>query len=214
MTDTRSRLLAGALQTLRDKGIAGASARAIASAAGVNQALVFYHFGSVDELLTAACAHASRDRVELYADQFAGVGSLADLLELGVRIHKRERAEGNVLVLAQMLAGAQSETKLAPAASAALSLWIGQIQTVLHRVLSGSPLSEFLDVPGLAKAFAAAFVGLELYDGLDHAGADQALAAVARLGVLVDMIDDLGPAARGVLRAKLRRALGTKSTPG
>jgi AcrR family transcriptional regulator len=206
MADTRTRLLEGALETLRGKGIAGASARAIAAAAGVNQALVFYHFGSVDELLTEACAHGSRERIAVYAEQFDAVGSLSELFYLGVRIHKRERAEGNVIVLAQMLAGAQSEPKLAPATAAALNSWIGQIETVLRRVLDGSPLTEFLDLAGLARAFAAAFVGLELYDGLDHSGADQALAAVARLGVLVEVIDDLGPAARTVLRAKLRRS--------
>ena len=207
--DTRNRLLEGALATLRDKGIAGASARAIAAAAGVNQALVFYHFGSVDELLIEACAHGSRDRVALYAGQFDAVDTLSELFSLGVRIHKRERAEGNVIVLAQMLAGAQSEPKLAPAAAAALDLWVGQLEAVLHRVLVDSPLVEFLDFAGLARAFAAAFVGLELYDGLDHSGADQALAAVAQLGVLVDVIDDLGPAARRVLRAKLRRSTAT-----
>ena len=47
--DTRTRLLDGALETLRTRGIAGVSARTIAAAAGVNQALVFYHFGGVDE---------------------------------------------------------------------------------------------------------------------------------------------------------------------
>ncbi len=48
--DTRERLLAGTISALRDKGIAGISARSIAAAAGVNQALVFYHFGTVEEL--------------------------------------------------------------------------------------------------------------------------------------------------------------------
>lgn len=56
--ETREKLLEGALRTLVEQGIAKASARAIATTAGVNQALVFYHFGSVDELLAAAC----RDR--------------------------------------------------------------------------------------------------------------------------------------------------------
>lgn len=204
MTDTRARLVEGAFATLRDKGIAGASARAIAAAAGVNQALVFYHFGSVSELLTEACAHATRSRVALYQAQFAAVSSLPELLDLGVQIHKRERAEGNVLALAQMLAGAQSDPKLAPATATTLSMWVAQLEPVLDRVLADSPIREFLDVSGLARAFAAAFVGLELYDGVDHDGADQALASVARLGVLIEVIDDLGPAARALLRGKLR----------
>jgi len=206
MTDTRARLLDGALRTLRDRGIAGASARSIATAAGVNQALVFYHFGSVDQLLTEACAHAARERVQLYSEQFDAVTSLSELVELGVRIHKHEGAEGNILVLAQMLAGAQSEPKLAPSALAALTMWIERIEVVLERVLLRSPLREFVDVPGMARALSAAFLGLGLYDGIDHDGADRALASVTRLDVLIEVIDDLGPAAQALLRTRLRRA--------
>src|SRR5213078_627494 len=62
MTDTRQRLVDGAIETLRTHGLAGASARTIAATAGVNQALVFYHFGSVHELLEAACVAATEAR--------------------------------------------------------------------------------------------------------------------------------------------------------
>jgi AcrR family transcriptional regulator len=212
MPDTRTRLLEGALQTLRVKGIAGTSARAIATAAGVNQALIFYHFGSVDELLSAASVHGARARLAVYAPQLAAVPSLSALLQLGLTLHEQERAEGNVLVLAQLLAGAQSEPALAPATAAALNLWVAEIENVLVRVLATSPLADVLDVPGLARAISAAFVGFELYEGVDQVGANRAAAAIAQLGVLVEVIEDLGPAARRMLRAKLRRA-GRSSAP-
>lgn len=205
MPDTRSRLLDGALETLRAKGIAGASARSIAAAAGVNQALVFYHFGSVHELLATACAEASRERVASYAEQFDAVGSLAELLELGLRIHEREQAEGNLIVLAQLLAGAQSDPELAAPTMLALNRWIDVVEQVLHRVLASSPFLDVLDIPGLARAISAAFVGLELYDGVDRPGAEAALSAIAQLGALIDVVEDLGPASRRILRAKLRR---------
>lgn len=206
MTDTRTRLMDGALETLRVKGIAGVSARTIAATAGVNQALVFYHFGSVDELLAAACAHGAKLRVGAYTDRLAAVTSLSELLQVGLAVHAQERLEGNVIVLAQMLAGAQSEPKLAPATAAALQMWITEIETVLDRVLANSPLASVLDIPGLARSISAAFIGFELYDGVDPAGATHAMSAIAQLGVLIDLVDDLGPAARRLLRAKLRRA--------
>lgn len=42
--------------------------------------------------------------------------------------------------------------------------------------------------------------------GVDRTGANQAAAAIAQLGALVEVIEDLGPAARRVLRARLRKA--------
>ena len=45
---TKARIVAAAIETLKTDGFAGASARAIAKAGGFNQALVFYHFGSVN----------------------------------------------------------------------------------------------------------------------------------------------------------------------
>src|ERR1700753_396257 len=99
MADTKQRLLRGALAAVREHGIAGVSARVIAAAGGVNQALVFYHFGSVDELLAAACAAATGDRVEVWRTELAGVTSLRELLALGRRLHAAERKLGNVSVL-------------------------------------------------------------------------------------------------------------------
>lgn len=206
MTDTRTRLLDGALETLRTKGIAGVSARTIAAAAGVNQALVFYHFGSVDELLAAACTYGAGQRVASYAKRFAAVSSLSGLLQVGLELHEQEQAGGNVIVLAQMLAGAQSEPKLGPATLAGLNLWITEIENVLNRVLAESPLISVLDIAGLARSISAAFIGFELYDGVDRVGAAQAMTAIAQLGVLIDLIEDLGPAARRLVRAKLRRS--------
>ena len=211
MSDTRTRLLDGALETLGTKGIAGVSARTIAAAAGVNQALVFYHFGSVDELLAAACTYGAQQRLALHASRLDAVRSLSGLLAVGLELHQQERADGNVIVLAQMLAGAKSEPRLAPATGQALELWIGAIETVLRRVLAGSPLAEILDAGGLARSIASAFIGFELYEGVDPAGADQAMAAIAQLGVLVDAIEDLGPAGRRVVRTRLRRSAANES---
>ena len=120
MSGTREKLIDGAIATLRDKGIAGTSARTIATAAGVNQALIFYHFGSVDELIVVACRESTAGRVALYRAEFNEVTSFRQLLELGRELHKRERDAGNLAVLAQVLAGAQQDANLAAAAQDAL----------------------------------------------------------------------------------------------
>ena len=58
MSDTRAKLLSAAAEALRVDGVAGLSARSIATRAGVNQALIFYHFKTV-----AASARRGRTRI-------------------------------------------------------------------------------------------------------------------------------------------------------
>ncbi|MFC3575533.1 TetR/AcrR family transcriptional regulator [Streptomyces yaanensis] len=203
---TKEKLLKGALRTLTEQGIAKTSARTIAASAGVNQALVFYHFGSVDELLAAACRYGTEQRVARYRDRLDGIRSLGELLAFGREMHAEEKAAGHVAVLGQLLAGAQTHPRLAPATAAGLDLWIVEIERVLERVLASTPLGEFTDPAGLARAVSASFVGIELYEGVDPEGASAALGALERLGALVAALDDLGPVAQRAVRHALRRA--------
>jgi AcrR family transcriptional regulator len=205
--DTKQRLIDGALEAIRTHGIAGVSARTVAAAVGLNQALVFYHFGTVDELLSAACQSATEKRVAAYRDRLAGITSLRGLLDLGRVLHEEERRLGNVTVLAQLLAGAQTDERLVGPVAAALKLWTDEIEGALRRVLDGSVLCDLADPAGLAGAVSSAFIGLELYEGVDAPGATSALDALDRLAVLADVVEDLGPVARRALRARTRRAV-------
>ncbi|WP_330453060.1 MULTISPECIES: TetR/AcrR family transcriptional regulator [unclassified Streptomyces] len=204
--DTRTKLLTGALATLTEQGIAKTSARSIAATAGVNQALVFYHFGTVDDLLAAACRHGAEQRLATYRERLDGVRSLGELLAVARELNASERAGGHVAVLGQLLAGGQTQPRLAAATAAGLTLWTDEIERVLARVLADTPLSEFVDVGGLAKAASAAFVGLELYEGVDPDGAERALAALDQLAELAAALEGLGPVAQRAVRSRLRRS--------
>jgi AcrR family transcriptional regulator len=205
VSDTRQKLIDGAIQTIRTHGISGVSARTIATTAGVNQALVFYHFGSVHELLSAACRTHSKAAVESYQPYFDQVSTLKQLLAVGREPHAGQAEIGNVKVLAQMLAGSQNDPELAKATSAALTLWTDAVEQVLARVMADSHAKDLLDIGGLARAVSAGFVGLELFEGVDPAGAQQALDTLEQLAVLVEVVDDLGPVARRAFRAKVKR---------
>jgi AcrR family transcriptional regulator len=174
--ETKTKLLEGALRTLTEQGIAKTSARTIATAAGVNQALVFYHFGSVDELLAAACRYGAEQRVSRHRARLATVTSLSELLAFGREMHEEERDSGYVALLGQLLAGAQTHDSLGPATAAGLDLWIVEIEKVLARVLPATPFGEFADPAGLEQ-----------------------------LGVLVAALEDLGPVAQRAIRHHLRR---------
>ncbi|MDA0563414.1 TetR/AcrR family transcriptional regulator [Streptomonospora sp. S1-112] len=204
--ETRTRLLEGALRCLVESGLAKTSARGVAAAAGVNQALIFYHFGSVEELLAAACRHGARQRVESYRGELEAAATLGELLEVGRRVHARERAAGTVGALAQLLAAAQANPRLAQASAAGLELWAEELEAVLERVLAPTPVAGLVDVGGLARALAAGFVGLELYEGADAEGAERALGALEQLGAMAEALNELGPVAQRAVRSRLRRA--------
>lgn len=204
MNPTKAKLMSAVTDLLKEDGIAGVSARAVADRAGVNQALVFYHFGTVMDLVDQACRAATDEAAASYRDELAEVTSLSELLALGRVLHERERAAGNITVMSQLLAGAQRDKTLAETGRYAMGRWNEEIEAAVARALEGSPVESVVDAPGLSRAISSAFVGLLMYDEVDRPGADSAFAALEQLGSLVEVIEDLGPAARLVLRSRLK----------
>ena len=205
---TRDKLLAAAAEALARDGLSGVSARAIASRAGVNQALVFYHFGSVSDLLEAAVRRSVDLAVASYRDRFADVGSLGELLALGRDLHRMERRRGNVAQMAQVMSGAQRDPILAKAGRYAMQRWTSEIEAVLARLLPGSVVEGLVDPRGLARAVAGGSIGLELYAGVDRAGAESALDTLDAMGAVLAALDDLGPMATRAVRGRVRRVIG------
>lgn len=205
MEDTQSKLIAGALETIRTVGIAGTSARAVAAAAGVNQALVFYHFGTVSGLIEAASNSAVDDAIARYRRRLATARKIEDLLAIGAELREQEHERGNGAVMAQVLAGAGRDPVLARAGRYAVTAWTDQIATVLRRLLAPSTLSGLFDPDELAPLVAAAFVGLELVAQVDPARTDKAYAGLTSVGSLAGSVLTAGPVAQRALRAILRR---------
>lgn len=202
---TKEKLLQAVTDLLREDGIAAVSARAIADRAGVNQALVFYHFGTVTDLVDQACRARTDAAASAYDAELAEVTTLTDLLELGRGLHERERKAGNVAIMAQLLAGGQRDEKLAETSRYAMSRWTEAIEPVVERAIGGSVVADLIDPGGLARAVSAGFVGLILYDGVDEVGAGSAFVALEQLGALIEAANRLGPVAGPLLRSRVKR---------
>lgn len=210
---TKQRLRDAAIATVRERGIAGVSARTVAAEAGVNQAVIYYHFGSLHGLLTDASTHATEARVAGYRERLAAVSTVDGLVDVARALHAEERELGNVQVLAQMLAGAQTDEHLAPGTAAALQLWIDEVEATLHRLLDDTVLAPLVDVPALARALSASFVGVELLDGLAGEEALPTLDALEQLAGLVQVVLDLGPVASAALRRRVQRTTTRRAPP-
>src|SRR5580700_3103139 len=87
LSGTKLQIAEAALETLKANGFAGASARAIAHTGGFNQALIFYHFGSVQNALLAALDLISQRRLADYAPAFDTARTASELARLARAIY-------------------------------------------------------------------------------------------------------------------------------
>ncbi len=186
-TDTRTRIVEAALATLRAEGIAGVSARAVARHGGFNQALIFYHFGSIEGLLVAVARRESERRSALYAEALGQVGTLTELVGVARRLHDEEFQAGTVAALTQMLAGAVGSAELARGIRDALAPWTDLVGATVSRLLAGTPYAGVLPEADVTAALAALFLGIELYTGLDpEAAAGSLFSTMEAVAALVD----------------------------
>lgn len=185
---TKERIMTAALQTLRDEGIVEASARVIAARGGFNQALIFYHFGSVNNLLMEAAARSSAAQVAHYREAAAGARSLIDLVDIARRLHTDDQRSGSVTVVTQLMAASVSDPAMGKAVLDGFLGWIELVQDSLTQALEGSPVAGLIPVREAAYAIAAVFLGIELMERLDpeRSEANQVFAAMASVAQLVE----------------------------
>ena len=165
---TRRRILDAALETLKTEGFAEASSRAIARTGGFNPALIFYHFGSLDELLLAALDRTAAERLERYRQAIAETSTVEELVTAAARVYAEDRDSGHMTVVAQMIAASIARPELAPAMVSRLEPWIELAEEGLGKALARLDVPELLPVRELAYAFVTFYLGVNLLTHLDE----------------------------------------------
>jgi AcrR family transcriptional regulator len=189
--EVRAALVSAAIDALRDTGFSGASAREIASRAGCSQALVFYHFGSVNDLLLAALDEVSSQRMVAYRDKLASATSAAALAACARDILTADLDAGYVRVLIEMITAAHSVPGLGEQVAERLEPWRELTEQAMRRVLGRSAAARLIPPAEAARAVVAGFLGLELLASLDG-NRSAALAVLDRAGSLARLLDVLG----------------------
>ncbi len=159
---TRERIMEAALDTLREEGFAGTTARSIAARGSFNQALIFYHFGSVSNLLLEAFRRTSEAQVARYREAAATVTSLSDLVEIARRLHAEDLESGAVTAVTQLMAAAASDPDLGRAILDRFEEWMRLVQDALSRSVEAHPLGGIVPPREAAYAISAMFLGIEL----------------------------------------------------
>jgi AcrR family transcriptional regulator len=190
LSGTKSRIAEAAVETLKVRGFVGSSAREIASAGGFNQALIFYHFGTVQNLLLAALDLVSARRMHAYAPAFERAKTAAELARLAREIYAEDLENGYVTVLGELVAGGVSNPELGAAVVARLQPWMEMVESKLRELVAGSPLASLIPPRDVAFAIIALYLGIDMLSQLegDHARAESLLDVGVRHAPLADAL--------------------------
>jgi AcrR family transcriptional regulator len=190
LTGTKLQIVEAALETLRSMGFGGASARAIAHQGGFNQALIFYHFGSVQTALLAAFDLISDRRMQEYGPRLEAAMSAPQLARLARRIYDDDLERGYVTALGEMVAGGVSDPVLGAEVAARIEPWIEIVQRKLCQLMEGSAVLSMAAPRDLAFGIVAAYFGVDMLSHLqqDRSRADSLLDLAAQVADLADTV--------------------------
>lgn len=192
--ETRTALREATVRLASRNGVRGITARGIATEAGVNQALVFYHFGGVEDLLRQSFAEATGAMVARYTAELEQVRSFSELHEVGLRLAAQSRADGSAALLAHAVSAAFTDPIHAELLADSLRLWRGAVDDAVRRVLDTHELTSAVDHQALSGAISAASIGMITIDALDDAPLGHTMASLSRVALIVDRTARLLPA--------------------
>ncbi len=182
---TQQQLMKAALDVITEKGIDGATARAIADSAGVNQSLVFYYFGSVTGLIIAAVSDMSARRFTLYKEQLADVENMADASIKLYEVFVEDRKTCSFMILSQFVAAAQNDEDIAQAVEKVFDPWIELTHHSLVRILGNANLPNDLTYDDVAMGLMSLFMGVQYMSSIP--------AYETKMEELVGKIPTMGP---------------------
>ena len=102
--ETKAKILDAAFRRLAQEGYAALSMREIARDAGVNHALINYHFRSKDQLVIAVLDEANRQLLERQHRMYRGAGGFAEKWAAARQFYKSDLASGFVRMQAELWA--------------------------------------------------------------------------------------------------------------
>ncbi len=110
--DTRAKILAAAFRRLATEGYAALSVREIARDAGVNHALINYHFRTKDQLVIAVLDAANQRLLARQQSMYQAPGSFARKWAEARRFYESDLGSGFVRVQAELWAASLSNPEL------------------------------------------------------------------------------------------------------
>ena len=183
----REQIIEAAMATLIDVGFSRASTRTIAAAGGFNQALIHYHFGSLNALWLAVIDHTSAVRMERYRAAVDAASSLEEMVEIAVTIYREDLESGHITVISELIAGSLSEPDLGPGIVDRMQPWIEFVEDVITKLLRGTTFEPMVPTREAASALVAFYMGVNLLTRLepDRSSVDPLFETARRFAPLI-----------------------------
>lgn len=207
--DTRAKILDAAFRRLATEGYAALSVREIARDAGVNHALINYHFGSKDQLVIEVLDAANQRLLARQGSMYSRSGGYAEKWAEARRFYKSDLASGFVRVQAELWAASLSNAALREKFLPRLLAWkrvvLGAVREAMTALESGGvALPKIMTAEVVACWISEFWLGMEFADllGVKEERA-QHRAALDAVQSLLESVD--ARAARPAKRGRARR---------
>lgn len=207
--DTRAKILDAAFRRLASEGYAALSVREIAKDAGVNHALINYHFRTKDQLVIEVLDAANRRLLARQSSMYSGPGSFAAKWAQARRFYESDLASGFVRVQAELWAASLSNPglreKFLPRLLAWKQLVLGAVREAMKALATGGvTLPPALTAEVIACWISEFWLGMEFADLLGVKEEQlQHRAALDAVQALLESLD--ARAAKPAARTRTRR---------
>lgn len=160
--DTRQRILDAAWQRLAREGYAALSIREIARDAGVNFALIHYHFESKDKLVIAVLDETNRRLLDRQERMYRAPGGYAHKWAQARRFFENDLASGFVRVLMELYAASMSNESLRNEFRPRLTAWYEVVLQATREAVAQHGLELPVDADTIACWICNFWMGMEL----------------------------------------------------
>ncbi len=165
--ETRQRIIDATVDSLNSEGMMGTTARSIARSGGFNQALIYYHFDSLEGLFFEVIKYVNDRRLAHFGPRLEQVATLGELVEVAIELHQGVPDARDNSAVALLVAGWSTGSGLGPKVLETLRPWDDAVSSAVERIMSESSLPALVPVDELAYAISALFLGLQLLSRLD-----------------------------------------------
>jgi AcrR family transcriptional regulator len=215
--DTKAKILDAAYRRLAQEGYAALSTREIARDAGVNHALINYHFRSKDQLVIAVLDEANRQLLERQQRMYAAPMSFAEKWAEARRFYEADLASGFVRVQAELWAASMANPELREKFLPRILAWKGVVlggvrEAFAALAASGATLPAPFTPEVIATWITEFWLGMEFADLIgireDQIAHRTALDAIGQLLESLDARTGAQPIAQKKKAARTKK--GTK----